>query len=211
MKKHLVILLGCILGAAAAKAHPHAWITLETTAIINDKNEMTALKQRWTFDEYYTAFLLHDYMPELGKNPTPEALKTIALSNLKNLKEYGFFTQFEAGKHAVTFKTPTNVRSVLFKNQITMEFILPFAAPINVKNAPLKYRIFDPSYYVDMLHDSAKYVHVESATNPACTSTLTQPTPHFTSTNLAASLDKDATAPLNLGKEFAQTITVQCP
>lgn len=208
--KYLVFAFFATCMATDVSAHPHSWITLETTAIINDKSEVTALKQRWTFDQYYTEFVLHDFMPEVGKNPTPEALKKLALENLKNLKAYDFFTTIEAGTTKAKFGAVSGVRSVLYKGQITMEFMLPLEQPLDAKNNKVKYRVFDPSYYVEMLHDKLSYVHIENAGTSSCTTTLEQPKPDMTQTTLAASLDKQATAPANLGESFAQTVTVSC-
>jgi ABC-type uncharacterized transport system substrate-binding protein len=194
-----------------AQAHPHAWIDIQTTAIINEKNELVALRHHWTFDRYYSEFILYEYLPEEGKKPTPEILLSIAKQSLKNLQAYGYFTVLtQTGKHA-TFSLPTHISNRLEQQQLVMEFTLPLTHPIALENNTVQYRVFDPSYYVEMLHKKPNDAKIENTGTLACTSTIAQANPTIEQTTLAASLDKSATAPEGLGGVFAQTVTVACP
>src|SRR5689334_18733285 len=42
---------------APAAAHPHVWITVETT-VLYANGAFTGLRHRWTFDEFYTAMAI---------------------------------------------------------------------------------------------------------------------------------------------------------
>ena len=90
-----------------------------------------------------------------------------------------------------------------------MFFTLHLAQPPSAKEG-LEYRVFDPSYYIEMLHHSRKDVMLESA-GLACASQLIAPNPTAAQTTLAGALDRNAKAPDNLGEMFAQTVRVSCP
>ena len=47
-----------IFGAArSACAHPHVYVTVETT-VLYDKGTISGLRQRWMFDEFYTTMAI---------------------------------------------------------------------------------------------------------------------------------------------------------
>lgn len=43
--------------AAPAAAHPHVWITVEST-VLYEQGSIAAIRHRWTFDEFYTAMAI---------------------------------------------------------------------------------------------------------------------------------------------------------
>ena len=47
----------CIaIGSSTAQAHPHAWIDLRSTVVLDDAGRITAIEQQWLFDPLYTVF-----------------------------------------------------------------------------------------------------------------------------------------------------------
>ena len=47
----------CWRSGAPAQAHPHVWITFETT-VLYDKGTFIGVRHKWTFDEFYTAMAI---------------------------------------------------------------------------------------------------------------------------------------------------------
>ena len=43
--------------ATPAQAHPHVWITYETT-VIYEKGTFVGVRHKWSFDEFYTAMAI---------------------------------------------------------------------------------------------------------------------------------------------------------
>ena len=50
-------LAATVLAAAPAAAHPHVWVTVETT-INYDNGTVTGFTHKWTFDEMYAAMAI---------------------------------------------------------------------------------------------------------------------------------------------------------
>ena len=206
----IAFVLACAL-PISAHAHPHAWIYLETSPVFNAAGQMTALKQRWTFDVYYTEFILQDLHVKDRKNPPQSILMQLATTNLGNLKPYGYFTRVTQQKKPVAFGEVSSVASHVEKAALVMDFTLALATPLDVRAGSVEYKIFDPSYYVEMLHVSKKNIRLPENAPAGCTLTLREPSPDMTQISLASALDKQATAPDNLGDVFAETITLACP
>src|SRR5690606_6177417 len=51
--------LGAVVlaGASPAAAHPHVWVTVETT-VLYQGGAITGLQHKWTFDDMYTAMAI---------------------------------------------------------------------------------------------------------------------------------------------------------
>ena len=51
----VMLVLAQGLFAVSANAHPHAWIDLRSTVVLNEAGQAVALEQEWLFDDFYTA------------------------------------------------------------------------------------------------------------------------------------------------------------
>ena len=51
--------MAALLAATAgpATAHPHVWITVEST-VLYEQGSIAAIRHQWTFDEFYTAMAI---------------------------------------------------------------------------------------------------------------------------------------------------------
>src|ERR1700692_4534610 len=55
----LLLLAGTLfLGANAAQAHPHVWITASSELIYAPDGSITGVRHTWTFDEMYSTYVL---------------------------------------------------------------------------------------------------------------------------------------------------------
>ena len=82
-------LLAALTGSAAA--HPHVWITVETT-VLYDKGAFTGLRHTWTFDEFYTAMAIDGLDKNKDGIYDREELAELAKVNIDGLKEFAYFT-----------------------------------------------------------------------------------------------------------------------
>ena len=71
---------------------------------------------------------------------------------------------------------------------------------------------FDPTYYVDMRYDKDGDVRLPDALQKNCKIGVHTPKPSEETLNFAVSLDKEDAPPedMELGKQFAQEVTLQC-
>ena len=75
----------------SAAAHPHVWITVETT-VLYDKGAFTGLQHKWTFDEFYTAMAIEGLDKNKDGIYDREELSELAKVNIDGLKEFAYFT-----------------------------------------------------------------------------------------------------------------------
>ena len=55
----LLLLAGsCALGAGAAQAHPHVWITATSEVIYAPDGSITGVRHAWTFDDMFSTYAL---------------------------------------------------------------------------------------------------------------------------------------------------------
>lgn len=196
----LVLLFGFSGGAFA---HPHQYIDLRVKLHIDAQNRLAAITQTWIFDAFYTELSLPDFDVNSNKVFDEAELAELARQNLLNLKDYSYFTTVEKDGAVADFSNAQPIATVLEGGRVAMTFETPLAAPVD---APFIYSIYDPSYYVEMKHLASGGIDAG-----ACKADITKPNPDAVYTALAASLDKNATAPENLGKHFAERVLVTCP
>ena len=88
-----VLAVALLSGALAtrAEAHPHVWITFETT-VVYDKGTFVGVRHKWTFDEFYTAMAIEGLDKNKDGIYDREELAELAKVNIEGLKDFSFFT-----------------------------------------------------------------------------------------------------------------------
>jgi len=205
MMKGALLFLLLALWPLSASAHPHAFIDIRSTLHFNAAGELVAISEYWRFDQYYTEFALDDFKVNPKLKGQEAKLLELAAENLHNLKEFNYFTELKVGEKSIKLPKHTNVKSYLEGKQLVMEFTLPLEKPVA---APLALRIFDPSYYTAMVYLEQNPVTLDAA--PHCKVDIAHPQPDSVWTTLASGLDKNATAPDDLGSYFAEKVSVIC-
>lgn len=205
----LVLLLAAALLPAAARAHPHAWIDLVVTVRFDDSRRAVALEQEWRFDPLYTVVALQDLGTEAGAANAPERLQAFAAKAIANLREYDYFTRVRSGGAAVDIATVTEFSGSLDGNRLLMTFVTPFSGPVALKE-PMRYAVYDPTYYIEMLHADASGAIRLSTAPPDCVFRLEKPEPDQEIVARAYMLDRTESAGDTLGQHFAEWVTVQC-
>jgi ABC-type uncharacterized transport system substrate-binding protein len=196
---------------SVAEAHPHAWIDLSVDVLFDQQGRAFALRETWLFDDFYTAYALEG-MTRTGHGPPNEdQLKALLDDNLANLKEYNYFTAVTAGTAKVSLADVSDASSRFRSDQrLEMTFVVPFAEPVAVQKTGLTYSIFDPTYYIEVLHlETGEATRLIDAP-PGCGSVLIKPNPTFEATSLAAALDYTQSGGNGLGALFAEKVTVRC-
>jgi ABC-type uncharacterized transport system substrate-binding protein len=203
--------LPLLLSACAplAWAHPHSFITMQATLLQQDA-QLTGVKMRWTMDEITSADLLYDAG---DAPPDSEVWKKLAAEVMANVLGQHYFTEFYHGDQRVKFHNlPPSYRLLREGHKAVLEYVLPLAAPQPLKGQTYTFSTFDPTYFVDMHYDNATSLHLPPEME-ACHITLDTPTPDASLQNYALSLDKADAPPedMDLGRQFAQKVTLTCP
>jgi len=193
----------------AVLAHPHSFIRL-TTQVIADNEYFTGLKMRWTMDELTSADLLYD----AGEaKPGDEIWKKLAAEVMANVLAQHYFTEIWHNGQKVKFlNRPTDYSMAREEHKAVLTFTLPLAQPQPLRGQHYQFVTFDPTYYVDMSYEQDSDVTLPAALQNFCKITLATPTPGEDVLSYAQSLDKED-APeddMQLGKQFAQTVTLAC-
>jgi len=201
----------CFNGVQSSLAHPHAWIDLRTEIRFNSKGEAAALSQIWLLDPGYSSFATVGLDKDGDGNPDWGELDALLQENMRNLRKFNYFTQVFNGSKIVKIGEIFEMSSRMQGNRLEMRFVVPFVRPIKLsEKTNLSYRIFDPTYYIEIVHEK-KNQSVSLIRAPSgCTSIVKDPNPDAATVMLAASLDKTQNGGLGLGKFFAETVSVKC-
>ena len=83
--------------------------------------------------------------------------------------------------------------------------------PVKIEGKPVSYAIFDPSYYIEILHDNkAPALSIDDTMKDRCSARIIPPTPPEDMSMMALSMDKTQTADFALGEFFAEWVTLKC-
>ncbi|WP_407436058.1 DUF1007 family protein [Lelliottia sp.] len=208
VKQSASALFLAVLSLSAA-AHPHSFISLKTEVVADDA-QISGLKMRWTMDEITSADLLYDAG---NAKPGDEIWKKLAAEVMANVLGQHYFTEFWHNGQKVKFlNRPTTYGMERDGQQAVLTFILPLSQPQPLAGQKYTFSTFDPSYYVDMSYAEDRDATLPAALQNRCSIAVHTPSPSDETRNFAIALDKDDAPPedMDLGKQFAQQVTVQC-
>ncbi len=142
------LILG-ILWAGPALSHPHVFIDTRVEVLINDRNEATAVRISWTYDDLYSLFIIGDMGldADWDGHLTPEEETRLA----------GFDMEWDPGFAGDTYvlqndveralSPPTDTGAGYAEGRITSTHLRTFAAPVPLGAVPLIVQVYDPGYY----------------------------------------------------------------
>ncbi len=88
-----------------ARAHPHVWVTVETTVLF-DRGSISGFRHKWTFDEFYTSMAVQGLDTNNDGKYSREELAELAKVNIEGLAEFQYFTHAKLGSAPLTFTAP---------------------------------------------------------------------------------------------------------
>lgn len=198
-------------GAAPASAHPHILATVRATIVYSDAGAPVALRQRWTYDQAYSAFAMREANKDQPKSET-EALDQLAKTQASALAEFGYYTKVVAdGKTVELGEASESSLEGGADGRLTISFSLPFKSPA-APAGNLTIEIFDPVFFAYFTMDNDSAVQLSGAP-AACAIKVAGPQPldlRNTRTVPAvfwAALNGSASAGVN----FINRIDVACP
>lgn len=193
-----------------AEAHPHAWIDIKVRVLFDEMHRAYAIEQEWLFDDLYSNFVTAGTDLDGDGRPDQDALETVMKENIENLREYKYFTHVKSGEMAIQTSQAIDVTTRMHEKRLQMSFTVPFTEPVSVNDMPLQYQVYDPTYYIEMVHAEVEDAVVLVGAPKDCRPILKQPNPDPSQVLIASSLDRTQTAGNGLGQYFAEKVMTVC-
>ena len=206
----IAIVAAFALPARPALAHPHVWIDLDTALVFDDRGRLTGLRVHWVFDEFYSLYMMEDLDTDGDGVAEADKLHGMAQSSTKNLAEYDYFTEVEMDGSRLAQGSVTEAEAAVQDGRLVLTFTVPFAEPVAIDGKSLTYAVYDPTYYIEILHVKEDPVSFEGAAPSDCRYVVLPPNPDAATVSFAASLDKTESGGDSLGDAFAERMTVLC-
>ena len=206
----LVATIVLLLGAAPACAHPHVWIVAKSEIVFDAARKFAGIRQTWTFDEAYSAFMTINLDSKRDGVPDPDKLAALATTNLTSIAESGFFTQAKANGREVVFGPPEAVLQTFAKGRLTLSFLLPLKAPA----APPRVMVMtvdDPSFFVAFSFGSGEDAVRLVGPPTGCALSVNRAAQVAEEGKQIVADDVAATAAPGIGIDYTSRVIVACP
>jgi ABC-type uncharacterized transport system substrate-binding protein len=203
-----LLLFTLALGAGAAQAHPHVWITASSELVYAPDGSVTGVRHAWTFDDMFSTYALQGIETRTKGVYSREELAPLAQTNVESLKEFAYFTFAKADGKKEKFLEPVDYFLEYKDAALTLHFTLPLKAPLKPKQLALE--VFDPSFFIDFKLDEKNPVRLVGAP-AACQMNVQRPNDGAAG---AQKIDEQTFLNgdnSNYGAMFANKITVACP
>jgi len=166
------------------------------------------LQLDWYFDDYYTVAIADEV--DVGSQVPDDVWTGIAKKNLSNLAGYDYFTEVRADDVAVELGEVSRYEGALRDGRMWMRFEVPIKEPIDPRSQAITFAVFDPTYYIEIVHLEGDVITFDGEGSDHCTGEILQPNPTLEQVSLASALDKNEQASDDLGKLFAETVVLRC-
>ena len=203
------------VAAAPAMAHPHVWVGMRASFILNNQGLITGIRDEWHFDKGYTESALQDMDTNHDGQFSDAELRPLTEENLKALREYNYFTMLRQSGKPVPLALPVAAGQVWSKGLLSLHFTLPLKAPIDPRAGEVVAKIYDPDFFISYTFLDKDPVSVEGGMPAGCTVSL-KPVPtdaelNATRTMLASKgLDWQPENNEDFGALFAQPMILSC-
>lgn len=207
----LFSIFSVVLFSPVLLAHPHSFVDLKNNVLV-EGTKLKAFEMEWMLDEIASAELIYEVNNSTNKAATE---KSITDEMTQTAIETHYFSYlYDAKDQPIKFSAkPLNTRFKIHGNRVVFYITIPLSKPHDLKNNPIRFYTYEPSYYMGMEYNSANAL---SISNSQCKATLTQPKISNSLRLYASSLDKNQSPEMSenednsLGAQFAQKVTVVC-
>ncbi|WP_416337833.1 DUF1007 family protein [Halovibrio sp. HP20-59] len=205
--------MGNLLLSPQASAHPHGWIDLSVRVITDDQGAVSGLHQTWRMDPFYSLVVFEE-LQQVDNASLEEGLDQLGKEIRDNLAKQHYMTEVRINNERQGLGEVSEYTAMERDGRLIFMFILPLESPQSLADATLTYQVFDPTYYLEVVHeeeggqprDNALMLHGE----PACELAILPADPDPERVMQAALLDKDESGEPGLGRYFAETGQVDC-
>ncbi len=150
-RRAVAVVLAAIAAAVPASlpaaAHPHVWVSVETT-VLYDGGRIAGFQHRWTFDDMYTAMAIQGLDKNGDGTFTREELAELAQVNIDGLKEFDFFTYARLKEKPVSFAPPKDYWLDHKDGVLALNFTLPLAEPVPAEAEGFEFAVYDQTFFI---------------------------------------------------------------
>jgi ABC-type uncharacterized transport system substrate-binding protein len=206
----IAALVGLVVSAASAAAHPHVWVTMRSQVMYAPDGTVTGIRHAWTFDDMFSTFATQGLESKQKGVFTREELQPLAEVNVTSLKEYDFFTHARANGRKTEFVEPKDYHLEFTNSVLILHFVLPLKTPVKAKS--FDFEVYDTAYFVDFQLEEKDAVSLAGA--PAdCKVTVGKPQEMTAEmARRLAEIPPGGQIPADsYGSAFANKIAVRCP
>ena len=164
--------------ASSLSAHPHSWVTLQSEFLLDEQGtadgDSSELAVRRGF------FRDHGRRRHTGIRRSRDGLTALAEGMVKRLAGHQYFSELNIGDEAIDLPVPENYELtagfVDGENQLSLQMRFKLAQPRSLEQT-IAWRVFDPTYYVDMRHEALTRVVVRAQPGTECSRKIERPNP----------------------------------
>lgn len=209
----LCLATSSLVVSPAARAHPHGWIDLSVRVITDDQGVMSGLHQTWRMDPFYSLVVFEE-LQQVENASLEEGLDQLGSEIRDNLATQHYLTEVTINGERQALGEVSEYTAMERDGRLVFMFILPLETPQPLAGAVLSYQVFDPTYYIEVVHEEEGGKPQEEALihhgEPACELSILAADPDPELVMQAALLDKDESGEPGLGRYFAETGQVDC-
>ena len=204
------------LPAGPAHAHPHVWSDMRSDLVLDDQGRAIAINIEWIFDQGYTEAATEGMDADGDGVFTSAELHPVVTENIRALKEFRYFLQTKAGGKDVEYADVTEyLQRINDDGRLQMIFVVPFAAPVDIKTTDITYKIYDPDFFIAYEFVKENPVAVIGDMPSGCTASIgkiefdeqAQQTKEMLADKPA---DWQPEQPTDFGSLFAQPVNITC-
>lgn len=167
-------LLAATLPAVPVQAHPHVWITVQTTVAYKN-GAFTGLEHVWTFDEFYTAMAIEGLDKNNDGKYDREELAELTKVNMDGLKEYQYFTVASLAGAPLKMDEARDAWLEHKDGLLALHFTLPFAQPVLTDAKGLSFSVQDSTFFIAFTLAKTDPVKLGPGTPAGCKAVVTEP------------------------------------
>ncbi|CAO1667989.1 ABC transporter periplasmic protein [Halomonas sp. NYA30] len=202
-----------LLVSPDARAHPHGWIDVSVRIITDDQGMVSGLHQTWRMDPFYSLVVFEE-LQQVENASLEQGLDQLGKEIRDNLSGQHYLTEVRINDEPQALGEVSEYTALERDGRLTFMFILPLETPQPLADSLLRYQVFDPTYYIEVVHeeeggqprDDALILNGELA----CELSILPADPDPEVVMEAALLDKDESGEPGLGRYFAETGQVDC-
>ena len=154
MPRRSASLIGVLVGLALLSAlpgpvaaHPHVWISVETT-LLYEGGAFNGLRHRWSFDQYYAAMAIEGLDKNKDGKYDREELAELAKVNIDGLKDFAYFTTASVAGGEIKLEAPSDYWLEYENGVLSLIFTLPFADRVPPDAKGLTFAVQDPTFFI---------------------------------------------------------------
>jgi ABC-type uncharacterized transport system substrate-binding protein len=138
-----------VVSAAPALSHPHVWIDTTYEVILNDRNEATALRIGWTYDDLYALLIFGDLSldPDGDGVLTPEEEVRLNGFDMKWIEGFEGDTYVLMDGAPIAISGPRDWTASWADGKLSSTHYRDLLTPVPVAEVPLVIQAYDPGYY----------------------------------------------------------------